>query len=159
MALLNKIKTDSELARKSRTDPVKSQLLVTLYSEAAMIGKNKGNRETTDEEVTVVLKKFLKGINEMIDALLKRLSQPAGPNLKDVDTLDKLRVEREIIESYLPERLTDDELKKVILDAISKLEGDKDIKKLGLVLKTLKAEYPDMYDTAKAAEIAKNALE
>jgi len=44
--LINKIKSDSLEARKARQTDT-ATLLTTLYSEASMIGKNLGNREST----------------------------------------------------------------------------------------------------------------
>ena len=61
--LIEKIKEDSLRARKDR-NTWKANLLTTLYAEASMIGKNKGNRVSTDEETTAVITKFLKNAQE-----------------------------------------------------------------------------------------------
>ena len=48
--LINQIKSDALEARKARQTNT-ATLLTTLYSEASMVGKNDGNRESTDAEV------------------------------------------------------------------------------------------------------------
>ena len=52
--LINQIKSDALIARKARKIDT-ATLLTTLYSEASMIGKNLGNRESTDQEVLQVI--------------------------------------------------------------------------------------------------------
>ena len=59
MSLLAQLKKDSLLARKA-ADGVRATLLSTLIAEAEMVGKNAGNRESTDDEVQQTIRKFLK---------------------------------------------------------------------------------------------------
>ena len=54
MSILNTIKNDNVTARKSR-DIITSSLLSTLYAEAVNVGKNDGNRETSDKETEDML--------------------------------------------------------------------------------------------------------
>jgi len=61
MTLMEQIKTAQVTARK--TGAQEASLLTTLLGEAAMVGKN-ANRETTDQEVVAVVKKFVKNIDE-----------------------------------------------------------------------------------------------
>jgi uncharacterized protein len=56
MSMMDKLRADLLTARKERSDM--TGLLTALVGEAAMIGKNNGNRETTDEEVLRIVKKF-----------------------------------------------------------------------------------------------------
>ncbi|HLP27579.1 MAG TPA: hypothetical protein VK147_02990, partial [Candidatus Didemnitutus sp.] len=63
--LLQQIRDAALAARKAAFGPAaepqwRKDLLVTLLSEAEMFGKNEANRESTDEEVIGVIKKFLK---------------------------------------------------------------------------------------------------
>jgi len=64
MSLLQDIKNASLEARKIKSEL--SSFLVTLYAEAAKIGKDSGNRESTDEEVIKILKKFKSNAEELI---------------------------------------------------------------------------------------------
>ena len=68
--ILEKLSQDNLHARKDK-DTERASLLATVISEAKLIGKNAGNREPGENEVTDVLKKFLKGINETIGILEK----------------------------------------------------------------------------------------
>ena len=68
MTLIERIKEDNLAARKNR-DQVRATLLTTLFSEAVSVGKNAGNRETTDAETLAVIKKFIKGIDDTLSAM------------------------------------------------------------------------------------------
>ena len=54
--LIEKLRQDMIAARKG-SDTVTKSLLVTLYSEAQMVGKNRRNGDTTDDECIAVIKK------------------------------------------------------------------------------------------------------
>ena len=51
MTLFSQIKADQLAARKAK-DGLKATLLTTLIGELTAIGKNDGNREVTDAEVS-----------------------------------------------------------------------------------------------------------
>ena len=58
--LVDKIRDDLLQARRARaTEQVK--FLATLLGEVSIIGKNAGNRKTSDSETQSVVKKFLDG--------------------------------------------------------------------------------------------------
>ena len=97
--LLQKIKEDMNNARKS-SDRLKLNLLGTLHADAVKIGKDDGNRESSDFEVVSVIKKFIKNLDETILANLKL------PNTNTA-LLDR---EKEILEVYLPKQLSKEEL-------------------------------------------------
>lgn len=61
--MIGKIRDDMITARKG-DDPVAKSLLVTLYSEASRVGKDKRNGDPTDEEVVAVVKKFAANAEE-----------------------------------------------------------------------------------------------
>ena len=73
--LLDAIKDASLAARKAKLS-LRANLLTTLYSEATMVGKNKGTI-TTDDETNKVIKKFLKNaeINFKARASTERLEE------------------------------------------------------------------------------------
>ena len=91
MSILNTIKNDNVTARKSR-DIITSSLLSTLYAEAVNVGKNDGNRETSDKETLAVIKKFIDGVNFTIDNIDSVIS----------DVKYEIAVkEREILSAYI----------------------------------------------------------
>jgi uncharacterized protein YqeY len=144
MTILEQIKADSLEARKKK-DNIATNLLTTLYSEALMVGKNKGDRLPTDEEVISTVQKFLKNAMET-KGLLERA---------DSATLALFTIDSEItvLTRYLPVPLSDDELTsaiKIIID-----DGNANV---GAIMKALKEQYAGRYDGKKASELAKRLL-
>lgn len=132
--ILAKIKSD-QLAARIIKDQIKTGLLTTLIGDAELVGKNAG-RETTDNEVIAVIKKFLKNNAEF--------QKHVGEN-----TNMTLVTEQKILESYLPQQLTADELTEII-----KKEFVDDFKsKKGVIMKFLKERYAGLYGGAVAAKV------
>lgn len=140
MSLYQKIKSDQLLARKAR-DGVAIALLTTLMGEAAMPGKNDGNRESTDAEVIATVKKFIKNIDGL----------PAAA------VTDASKAERVILKGYLPKQLTEAELKEVIATtvALCSVSGPA---KMGDIMKVLKETLDGQYDGAMASRLIKEVL-
>lgn len=142
MSLLNIIKEDLNKARKAK-DRISVTVLTTLYAEAAIKGKNKGNRVSTDTEVTETILKFTKNAKEMLS------------HLTDADDRAKFEDEIETYEDYLPTQLTTQELS----DAIAKIVTANNIiipKGMGRVMKELSAQYAGRYDGKLASEIVRS---
>ena len=146
MTLLEKIKQDNIAARKAK-NTVKSALLTTLVSEISNIGKNDGNRETTEPESIAVVKKFIKGVDET----LKALEFSSDPRV-----LVAIE-EKKILESYLPTQLSEIELTAVVDQIISTL-ADRSPKQMGVVMKRLKEMHDGRYDGKIASGIIKSRL-
>lgn len=172
--LIEKIKADSIEARKAK-ETVKANLLVTLLAEVTKVGKDKGNRATTDEEAIAVIKKFLKGVEETLQALDANLNSvaknyfavvenaatknlpaeeamagisPAANALTVVkDNINVANAEIDILHSYLPKQLTKEELEAIIKNLNTKNVGE--------IMKHLKDNYSGVYDGKLASEIAK----
>lgn len=140
MSLIERIKADALAARKAR-DVLRSSLLITLTGEAERVGKDKGNRAPTDQEVTEVIVKFNKGLGEVLAV------RPT-----DAQAL----AERAVLETYLPSRLTGDALVTAVKLAILQL-GLPTVtgKDVGLIMKTLAATHPNAYDGKEASEIVR----
>lgn len=144
MSLISLIKQNQVSARKTK-DVVAAQLLTTLIGEAEMIGKNAGNREVTDSEVVALTKKFISNLNETLKVL--------APN--DVRVPD-LMCELEILEQYLPQQMTDLEIKEAVGNIKNEIgAGPKD---MGKVMGLLKARYDGKYDGKAASAIVKTVL-
>ncbi len=142
--LLQKLKDDNLAARK-QGNAVAASLLSTLYAEAAIVGKNAGNRESSDEEVTSVIRKFLKNNSE------------ACTVIKDEQRLSVLQQEGALLESYLPKMASEDEVRAFIAECVATLT-DKSPKGMGSVMGKLKAKFGATYDGAKASAWVKEAL-
>jgi hypothetical protein len=143
--LLEKIREDLLTARKSVTKDSPKELakkvaaLTTLYSEAANVGLDDGKRVSTDSEVTAVIKKFVKNIDECLVVI-------SVNDAKHQEYVD----ERTLFEAYLPKQLSRDELQAIILSF-----GDSN---KGSIMKALKTEYNGQYDGKLAAELVDEIL-
>lgn len=145
--LIEKIKKDQIEARKSR-HTVTATLLTTLIGEASMVAKNAQREVPTDDEVLAVVKKFLKGNQETQSALLK--SDPE--NVGQARAIAK--AEQTILESYLPKQLSEDELKKIVGDAIANGTPAAIASLMGF----LKANHAGTYDGKLASAVIKAAI-
>lgn len=137
MSLMEDIKKRQQKARILR-DPITSNVLTTLLGEAAMVGKNDGNRETTDEEALKVIVKFVKNIDETVSVL--------DPSDNRAILLYR---EREILSEFLPKMLTHDELVSILKEKFPEPAPIKDI------MSFLKENYANQYDGKVASGIVK----
>lgn len=150
MSLLQKIKDMSLMARKEK-DP-NATFLVTLYAEAARVGKDKGQRESTDDEVIAVLKKFKDGANTIIQCATKRGGDSATAQEMQANA------ELKIIESFLPAMLSEDDLIRIINGYVVAIP-DASSKSMGIIMGNLKQEYPGSYDGKLASKLVKDVLD
>lgn len=142
--ILEKIKKQQLQARKEKSPIVGA--LTALMSEVAIVGKNNGNRETTDEEAVKVIKKFIKGINETIDLI------------KDPEKLKLLEMELEIYNSFLPQIMNELETRTAVEKIINALP-EKSPKAMGQVMGTISKEYGSLIDRGLASQIVKEMLQ
>jgi uncharacterized protein YqeY len=144
MTLLEEIKATQLLARKGNNQLMAS-LLTTLIGEAQSVGKNDGNRETTDLEVIAIVKKFIKNIDECL--AVPSLSQEAGI---------KLVLEKKILSDYLPPQMSALELELTIQNIIAEIGAS--TKDMGKVMGLLKQRHDGLYDGKVSSTIVKNML-
>jgi uncharacterized protein YqeY len=128
---MEQIKAEQITARKAGT--ADARLLTTLLGEAAMVGKNAG-RETTDQEVVAVVKKFVKNIDETITALTSRNQDAIA-----------FFVERRVLEQFLPVQMTETDIRNVATQFTSMPE----------FMKYMKVNYAGQYDGKLASTVAK----
>jgi len=136
MSLMTEIKAAQVAARIERNQ-LATSALTTLLGEAIVIGKNADNRETSDDEVIRLTKKF-------IDNVEFTMSKTSDPTL-----LTTLAQEREIYRKFMPAPLTTHELTGII-ETRSGTTGQ--------IMGYLKANYAGRYDGKVAAELVKNKL-
>jgi len=131
---------------KMEHDTLKSNLLSTLIAEAVMIGKNDGNRETTEQEVLNIIRKFVKGLNENIK-ILEEMGKETATALK----------EKEILESFLPKQLSSEEVENAVIEIVSTLP-ERSVKMMGAVMAELKKRHEGLFDGKSASEIVRKIL-
>lgn len=144
MSILTQIKAAQLQARKERAT-LTVNVLTTLIGEAEAIGKNDGNRETTDSEVVAIAKKFIKNINETISLVKNPTAQ------------GDLVLERMIIEQFLPKQLTSEDLRFVLVGLTNELNAHT-LREMGKIMKVLKERFDGQYDGATASALMKEIL-
>lgn len=145
MSLLSNIKAAQLQARKNR-DAIATNVLTTLVGEAEAVGKNAGNRESTDAEVVAVVKKFIKNMDET----LALINQPQA--------VADLQYERSIVSQYLPQQLTSDQLKGILESLTNELNAHT-LREMGKIMKVLKERFDGQYDGALASTLIKGMLQ
>ena len=109
-------------------------------------GPNK--KETDDEDIKKLFKKMVKQRAESIDIYKKN---------NRLDLLEVEQNEYNILSSFLPKQLNDDDTKKICEEIISKL-GATSIKDMGKVMGELKKQHADEIDFSKAGVLLKQLL-
>ena len=151
MDLKNKINFDYNEALKSKDKSKIStyRLILSAIKDLDISNRSGPNKKDTDnEDIKKLLKKMIKQRAESIDIYRKN------------DRKDLLEVEQkefDLISSFLPKQLSEDETKKICTETISKL-GAQSIKDMGKVMGELKKQYPDNLDFAKAGPLLKEIL-
>ena len=146
MTLLEILKQDLISAMKEKD----KEKLNTLRSVKAAIQMEVINnkKEENDDLVLDVINKQIKMRNDSIEEFKK-----AGR----VDLADSYQREIDILNSYMPEKLSDEELEKIIIDVISKT-GAKTVKEMGLVMKEITPFVKNKCDMKEVSAKIRNLL-
>ena len=151
MSLRDKIETDYKNSLKTK-DKVKIstyRLILSGIKDLDIVNRSGPNKKDTNEEdIKKLLKKMIKQRAESIEIYKK--------NNRD-DLLKVEESELEILSSYLPKQLSDEEIKKICLDIKTKI-GAQTIKDMGKIMGELKKDYSDNLDFSKAGKILKDLL-
>ena len=144
--MFEKITKDLTEAMKNK-DSFRLSVLIMLKSALKNEEINKKS-PLTDDEVLAIIKKQVK---------TRKDSMNEYASYNRMDLADSLQKEIDILNAYLPEELSDEELEKVIAETITKLNADS-VKQMGLVIKTISSEYGARCDMAKVSKIVKEKL-
>lgn len=140
--LIDDITRDRMSNRGKPEREVEFNLLTSLYSDLTMEQKNSGAETITDDDVIRVLNKYKKNNDES----LKLLSDD-DPRREDYQK------ELEVLLSYLPKQLSQEELVVIIRDA--KENGMDNIR---AVMGHLKKNYNGQFNPKEASQAAKEVL-
>ena len=105
-------------------------------------------KDTDDSDISKLLKKMIKQRSESIDVYKKN-------NRKDLLEIEQQEVN--ILSAYLPKQLTEDEIKSICIETISKLKAES-IKDMGRVMGELKKTNSENIDFSIAGKILKELL-
>ena len=151
MDLKNKINLDynEALKAKDRSKISTYRLILSGIKDLEISNRSSPDKkETKDDDIKKLLKKMIKQRSESIEIYKK--------NNRD-DLLKVEEGEMEVLSSYLPKQLNDDEIKNICLDIKNKV-GAETIKDMGKIMGELKKNYSDNLDFSKAGKILKDLL-
>ena len=151
MSLREKIETQYKSAVKSRDKSKISTYRLILSAIKDLDIKNRSGvdkKDTDDSDISKLLKKMIKQRSESIEVYKK--------NNRD-DLLKIEQQEVEILSTYLPKQLSENETLKLCNDVVAKL-GAKDVKDMGKIMGELKKNHSDSIDFAIAGKVLKNIL-
>jgi len=141
-------KLNQSLKNKDKSLYPTLRLIVSAIKDAVIANRGKDSKELTDQDIMGLLKKMVKQRNESCEVYKK-----AGRE----ELLASETKEIEIISSFLPKQLSEEETKKICEDVIKKV-GAASIKDMGKVMGELKKTHADVLDFSKVGSIIKTIL-
>ena len=151
MSLKEIIETEYKNALKSKDKTKISTYRLILSSIKDLDISNRSGpnkKETDDDDIKKLLKKMVKQRAESIEIYKKN---------NRADLLEVEQNEYEILTSFLPKQLGEEDTKKICKEIISKI-GANSIKDMGKVMGELKKKHADEIDFAKAGSVIKELL-
>ena len=151
MSLKETIETEYKNALKAKDKSKIStyRLILSSIKDLDITNRSGPNKkETDDEDIKKLLKKMVKQRAESIEIYKKN---------NRTDLLEVEQNEHDILTSFLPKQLSEEETKKICEQIISKT-GATSVKDMGKVMGVLKKEYSDEIDFAKAGSLIKELL-
>ena len=151
MSLKEQLRADLTTAMKAREELVSSTLRMALAAITTEEVAGKTARELTDDDVLAVLGK---------EAKKRREAAAAFDDAGRTDLADKERAEGEILARYLPQPLTDEEVRAIIAEAVAAAAaaGATGPSAMGAVMKTVQSQVTGRADGAVVAALVRAAL-
>ena len=148
MGLKEKLQADLTDAIRSRNEVVSGTVRMLLAAITNEEVAGKAAKVLTDAEIITVLSREAKKRREAVEAYTQA---------KRDDLAGKEKAEAAVIANYLPEQLSEDEIKKLIADAIAET-GAKGPAGMGLVMKVLQPKIAGKADGGVVSGLVKVAL-
>ena len=141
-------KLNEALKAKDKNTYPTLRLIVSAIKDAEIAGRSKGQKEIQDSDITGILKKMIKQRNESCEVYKK-----AGRT----ELLESETKEINVINTFLPKQLSEDETKKICEEVIKSV-GASSMKDMGKVMGMLKSKHADTLDFSKVSGIIKGLL-
>ena len=151
MFLKDKIDNDYKkiLKAKDKAKISTFRLILSSIKDLEISNRSGPNKKVTDnEDIKKLLKKMIKQRSESIEIYKKN-------NRQDLSEVEEGEVQ--VLTSYLPKQLSEEETNKVCKETIKKI-GANSIKDIGKIMGELKKNYSDNLDFSKAGSILKTLL-
>ena len=150
MSLKKKIeeKLNKALKEKDKNIYPTLRLIVSAIKDAEIASRIKEKKDVLDSDIITILKKMNKQRNESCEVYKK-----AGR----AELLNNETKEIEIINTFLPKQLNDEETKEICKEAIKSV-GATSMKDMGQIMGVLKSKHSDDLDFSKVSTIIKELL-
>ena len=141
-------KLNEALKAKDKNTYPTLRLVISAVKDAEIANRSKKQKEITDSDITAILKKMIKQRNESCEVYKK-----AGRS----ELLKNEKREIEIISTFLPKQLNEEETKKICQET-AKAVGATSMKDMGKIMGALKSKHADTIDFSKVSLILKEFL-
>ena len=151
MSLKETIETEYKkaLKLKDKTKISTYRLILSSIKDLDIVNRSGPNKkETDDDDIKKLFKKMVKQRSESIEIYKKNNRS---------DLLEVEQNEYNILSSFLPKQLNEEDTKKICEETISKV-GASSVKEIGKVMGELKKQYADEIDFSKAGALIKQLL-
>lgn len=149
MPFMKRIEADLKEAMKSKNEVVRDTLrLVTSEMKNQAIKLREKGKELDEAEQLAVLARCVKQRKDSVEQY-----EDAGRT----ELADKERAEIAVIEGYLPQGLSEEELRAAVAEAIAET-GAGSMKDMGLVMKALMAKHKGRIDGKSAQSVVGELL-
>lgn len=145
--LKDKISKDLATAMKSKDEKL-TMALRNIRTKVIEAEKRQVGTEVTDQDIISILSKLAKERKQSIEAY-----QKANRN----DLVENESMELKVIESYLPQQMSTDEITQKVVEII-KENNFSTIKDMGKVIKTFNEKYAGQADGKTVSDIVKSNL-
>ena len=146
MSLVEKINDDLKNAMKEKD---KDKLnVIRMLKSAIQLSKIELKHDLSDDEVIDVISKQIKMRKDSITEFSKANRD---------DLVKQYQLEIGILNSYMPEQLSYEEVIKIIEEVINDIKPDS-MKQMGLIIKTVSPKVKGKYDMGEVSKIVKDKL-
>lgn len=146
MSLVEKINNDMKLAMKSQD---KEKLnVIRMVKSAVQLAKIELKHDLSDEEVVDVVAKQIKMRKDSMEEFTKA---------KRMDLVEQYQHEVEILNEYMPEQLSQEEVIKIIDKVFEEIQPTSP-KQMGLIMKEVSPKVRGKFDMGEVSKIIKEKL-
>lgn len=146
MSLKERLQEDLKSSMKNKDTVRKS--VITLIRAAIKQYEVDNRIELSEEGVVDIISKQLKQRNDSLVEFEKANRE---------DLIEEAKSEIQVLEEYLPQQLSEDELEKIVIDTIAEV-GATSMKDMGKIMTTIKPKTVGRADGRKINELVKKNL-
>ncbi|UJF19121.1 GatB/YqeY domain-containing protein [Vibrio sp. SS-MA-C1-2] len=146
MALIERLKDEQKTAMKAKDKPRLGTIRLALAAIKQL--EVDGQKTLSDDEIIAVLTKMVKQRRDSVE----QFTAAGRDDLADVE-----KAEIVVVEEFLPQALTDEEVSQLIADAISST-GANGMQDMGKIMGVLKPKIQGRADMGKVSQLVKANL-